>query len=187
MHRSAVLAVVICGFSTALVEAQPARLRQAMEGNTRERRPNDNVEGTIYEYKGELTKGDAEGKRAGDKDAPTLEGMFRLEGEAIFAVGVTIDTPGKADRKRLLENLRSGKSTTLRSSTGKPKRIGEYRVSDSGRIILNFDDTSEGGLNGTLSLRKDKDQRTVYFGDFKEKEGDRTVRTWRMTVRKVQD
>ncbi|MEN1681537.1 MAG: hypothetical protein AAGJ46_18300 [Planctomycetota bacterium] len=151
------------------------------------RRPNDDVEGTIWDYKGKLTKGEIDGKKAGDKDVPALEGMWRLEGEAIFAVGATLRTPGAGERGRLRESLRSGKSTTIKMQSGKPKRVGQYRISDSGRLIFTLDDESEGGLFGTLTLRKDKDQKTVYFGDFKEKEGKKTIRTWRMTVRKVQD
>lgn len=178
--------IVLFGFGDAALAQLPIRNMIERSDNMK-RRPNDDVEGIVLDYKGKLKKGEVDGKKAGDDGAPTLEGMWRLEGEAIFAVGATVKTPGAGERTRLRDSLRAGRSTTIKLQSGKPKRVGQYRVSDSGRLIFTLDDESEGGLFGTLTLRKDKDQKTVYFGDFKEKEGKKTIRTWRMTVRKIQD
>ncbi|MEM6799457.1 MAG: hypothetical protein AAF589_08075 [Planctomycetota bacterium] len=170
--------------TTATTTAQPPIVRETLGGDTLKRLPNDNVEGTIWEYKGELEKGELEGS----KEA-RIAGMFRLEEEAVFAVGESIRLPSKEDFEKLLEDLRKGRAKSLKLPSFKPKRIGDFTISRSGRLTLKMDDESDdpNALFGTMILRPKKGQTSVYLGDFREKEGKKTIRTWQMTVRKVQD
>lgn len=144
------------------------------------------MEGTIWEYKATLEKGELDGK----KKAKT-EGYFRTEGEGIFAVERRIKLPSGKQIRKLIDSIRSGDLKPIELPGGKPKRIGDYKISRTGRLTLKFDDEGDEikgkGLFGTMILRKKKEQRGVYIGDYREKEGKKTVRTWQVTVRGVED
>lgn len=183
--RFALLLVPAVFFAACPADAQLGAVRERLgQADTRERRPNDNVEGTIWEYEGELEKGELDGK----KEA-SIAGKFRVEGTGIYAVGRSIRLTGKQDRKKLLEDLRNGGSRTFKTPDGTPTRIGDVKSSKKSRITLDFDDERDdpNALFGTMVLRLKKDLKNVYIGDYQEKEGKKTVRTWQMTVRKVQD
>ncbi|MEM9186229.1 MAG: hypothetical protein AAGB00_06995 [Planctomycetota bacterium] len=157
---------------------------KAASGGTLERLPDDNVEGTIWEYKGTLEKGELNGKKQA-----SIAGTFRLEDGGIFAVGQAIRLPGKDDIEELIADLRAGRPKFLKLPGGTPKRIGDFKVDRSKRMSLNFDDTSDepNALFGSMVLRPKKGSAQVFHGDFREKDGKKTVRNWQMTVRKVMD
>ncbi len=185
MLRLLLISLILSLCTTALHADPFGEIRDRIAGGpTGERHPNDNVEGVIWEYKGELEKGELEGK----KEA-RIGGMFRMEGEALFAVGSVIRLPGKKDIEELIEAIKQGRPKTLKLPNFKPRRIGEFKLGRTGRLTLNFDDESEDpdALYGTMVLRPKKGQTTVYLGDFREKQGKKTIRSWQMTVRKVQD
>ena len=181
-----VFLLTICTISAGDALANPLdAVRNRLEnGPTANRAPDDNVEGTVWEYKGKLEKGELDGKKEAQ-----IAGTFRLEEEAVFAIGDSIRLPGVDDIKKLIEELREGRAKMIKLPDFKPKRIGDFKVSRNGRLTLSFDDESEdpNALFGQMILRPKKRQTSVFIGDFREKEGKRTVRTWQMTVRKVQD
>lgn len=148
------------------------------------RLPDDNVEGVVWEYKGELERGELDGQKEG-----RIGGLFRMEDEGLYAVGAAIKLPGIQDIQKLLDDLLKGHGREIRLPDFKPRRIGDFKRSRTGRLTLNFDDDSNApnALDGTMILRPKKGQTTVFIGNFQEKEGRKTVRTWQMTVRKVQD
>ncbi|MEN1681538.1 MAG: hypothetical protein AAGJ46_18305 [Planctomycetota bacterium] len=148
------------------------------------RLPDDNVEGVIWEYKGELERGELEGQKEG-----RIGGLFRMEDEGLYAVGGVIKLPGIQDIQKLLDDILKGAGREIRLPNFKPRRIGDFKQGRTGRLTLTFDDESNdpNALYGTMILRPKKRQTTVFIGDFQEKEGRKTVRTWQMTVRKVQD
>lgn len=184
LARPALLLALTLTAGPALANPLDAIRNKLENGDTMKRLPNDNIEGTIWEYQGTLEKGELDGQKKA-----TIAGMFRSEGEALFAVGGVIRLPGIEDIKKAIEALRKGEPKLIRLPTGKPKRIGDFSRSRSGRLTLKFDDESEDpdALYGTMILRPKKGQTSVFLGDFQEKEGKKTVRTWQMTVRTVQD
>ena len=64
-------------------------------GDNLARLPDDQIEGTIFEYKGTFKAGTA----AGEPEA--LEGKFRLEGSAIFDVGGVFRAPSQAEMEKI--------------------------------------------------------------------------------------
>jgi hypothetical protein len=87
--------------------------------------------------------------------------------------------------KKIVDSVREGEPQEIPLPNAEPKRIGEYKLSRSGKLALTFND--EEGLFGKLVLRRKKGTDSVWIGDFQEKEGKRTVRTWQMEVRSVKD
>jgi len=178
------LAVSLIATSEALANPLDAVRNRLENGATANRAPDDNVEGTVWEYKGKLEKGQLDGKKEAQ-----IAGAFRLEGEGIFAIGDTIRLPGLDDIEELIAELRKGRAKLIKLPDFKPKRIGDFKISKNGRLTLSFDDESEdpNALFGQLILRPKKRQTSVFIGDFREKEDKKTIRTWQMTVRKIQD
>ncbi|MEM1304708.1 MAG: hypothetical protein AAGG46_07410, partial [Planctomycetota bacterium] len=184
-------------FALSTVTAASANPLEALrkaasgEGETLKRLPNDNVEGTVWEYKGVLEKGTLDDGEPFDRDnPPKIDGMFRLEQEAVFAVGASIKLPTPGEVKQKVDRLIAGRPDPIRLPTGKPRRIGEFTITRTGRLNLKFDEDKEehpDGLYGTMAIRMKKGQTSVWIGDYREKEGKRTVRTWQMTLRKIQD
>jgi hypothetical protein len=189
--KSAVLIAALLFATVNFASANPLEaLRRAATGDaggdTLQRLPNDNVEGTVWEYKGVLEKGKAAAdEKAEDGDEPKLSGHFRTEGEAIFAVTTGLKLPSRKEVKKIVDSVREGQPQEVPLPNAEPKRIGEYKLSRSGKLALDFND--EEGLFGKLVLRRKKGTDSVWIGDFQEKEGKRTVRTWQMEVRSVKD
>ncbi|WP_146585661.1 hypothetical protein [Posidoniimonas polymericola] len=152
--------------------------REAQE--TRPRRANDDLEGTVWEYTAEYDGHVKEGE-AKPKDRT---GRFRTEGEAVFEVGRRLTAPNAGGGLRARAQALQQSTGEVPLPTTQVKRIGEYRRNKE-KLIIDFDD--EDSLHGVMVLRRKKDTRTVWHGDYREKEGKRVVSEWKVEVRKIED
>jgi hypothetical protein len=149
--------------------------------NQGQRLPDDNVEGTIFEYKCTPKKKPADGA-----EAELLEGQFRIEGSAVFTVNASIKLPSPADAKRALGALKQGKAPVLKAP-GRPqqKRIGEYRKLSGKKRRFDFDD--EDSLNGLMIVWPKKNTRDVWMGTYKHKQSGKVVQEYSVIVRPIED
>ncbi len=149
-------------------------------GGNLARLPDDQIEGTIFEYKGTFKAGTA----AGEPEA--LEGKFRLEGSAIFDVGGVFRAPSQAEMEKIKQKILSGKGGEVRLP-GPPqqKRLGQYTKISGGRLRLDFDDKET--MHGTMLINRKKGTDDVWIGTFAEREGTKVVKTWQVIVRPIED
>ena len=106
------------------------------------RLPDDDIEGTIWEYKGTLKK-----QTKTNAKAKELKGRFRLEDQKVLDVGRRLPIPSKKDVKKTVEKLRSGELDEIKLPEGpQVKRLGQFRRLSRGRIRLDLDDKDS--LNG---------------------------------------
>ncbi len=124
--KSVVLIAVLVFASAGGALANPLEaFRRAATGDasadTLQRLPNDNVEGTVWEYKGVLEKGKASAAD-GDGDEPKLTGHFRTEGEAIFAVTTGLKLPSRKEVKKIVASV--AKASRKRFPCRTPSRSG---------------------------------------------------------------
>lgn len=145
-----------------------------------QRLPDDQIEGTIFEYKGTF-KGSGS-----NAETEVLEGKFRLEKSAIFDVGGTFRAPSQAEMEKIKEKILSGKGGEIRLP-GPPqqKRLGQFQKTYSDRLRLEFDDKDS--MFGTMLLNRKKGTDDVWIGTFAERQGTKLVRTWQVQVRPIQD
>jgi hypothetical protein len=145
------------------------------------RAPDDQVEGTIFEYKGTHKPASKT-----EEEPPALEGKFRLEGTAIFDVSATIKLPSKAEVDKAKAKIAAGKGGDIKlPPPPQQKRLGQYKRISGGKLRLDFDDKES--LNGTMILTRDKTTDDVWLGTFTEKQGAKTGRVWQMKVRPIED
>lgn len=149
-------------------------------GGNLARLPDDQIEGTIFEYKGTFKAGSA----AGEPEA--LEGKFRLEGSAIFDVGGVFRAPSAAEMEKIKQKILSGKGGEIRLP-GPPqqKRLGQYTKISGGRLRLDFDDKET--MHGTMLINRKKGTDDVWIGTFAEREGAKVTKTWQVIVRPIED
>src|SRR5262249_39915519 len=114
-----------------------------------------------------------------------LEGKFRLEGQAIFAVSGTIELPSADEVKKTVKKVVEGKKIEL-PVPGAPQqnRIGEFKKISDGRLRLDFKDKES--LNGIMIIWKRKDD-AVWIGTFDQRENGKTVRNWDVELRAIED
>lgn len=144
------------------------------------RLPDDNVEGSIWEYEGKL-KGTP---KAGEKELE-LEGKFRLEGTAIFDVSPTLALPTTDEVKKTVKKVVDGKKVDLKLPAGpQQNRLGEYKKISGGKIRLDFKDKE---MNGIMVIWPKKGASGVWIGTFDQREGTKTVREWDVEVRQIED
>ena len=175
-------ALALCVLSADFANSQGPL--DVLKGNTGTRLPDDNVEGTIWEYHAELTSGDK--KEVDDELVDKLEGTFRFEDSGVFEVGIRFQLPDRDKIDEFIASLRDGKPQELRlPGAPKQKRIGDYRLAKSNRLRLDLDD--DDSLNGVMVQRHKKDRHDVWQGTFQEKEGKRTVRKGKVEIRPIQD
>ena len=158
-------------------------LRKRIQGSeNRDRPPNDQVEGTIWEYKSTkykstLNKGEA---------VPKLFGRFRIEGNAVFAADNKIKIPPGTDIKEKLKDLAAGKDTELSLFKGlEETRIGEYKKMSNGKVRFDFNDPN--GLRGVMIAWPKEDAQGVWLANYTQKEGTKTTGKWLMELRAVKD
>lgn len=151
------------------------------KNNEGQRLPNDQIEGTIFEYRGKL-----QGKPQKDDEERALEGKFRIEGSAVFDVSPTLALPSKKEVKKAVDGIVGGKGVNLKlPSAPQQKRLGEYHKISSGKLRMDFNDKES--LNGIMIVSKKKNTDDVWFGTFTEREGTKIVRTWDVELRPIQD
>jgi hypothetical protein len=148
---------------------------------TGQRLPDDQIEGTIFEYQGKLTGA----PRKEDEDRK-LAGKFRVEGSAVFDVSPTFALPSKEQVKKAVDGVVAGKGVNLKlPPPPQQKRLGEYRVISRGKLRFDFNDKES--LNGIMVVSRKKKTDDVWIGTFTEREGTRVVRTWDVELRPIQD
>jgi hypothetical protein len=170
--------VTFCGPALAQL---PPFLKEAVEEKSSTRSANDQVEGTIWEYRGKLEKDNVK-----NGETPKLEGKFRLEDAAIFDISPTIKLPSKEEVKKVIDKVATGKGGELKlPSAPQQKRLGEYRKLSGGKFRLDF--SGEDSLNGLMIIWKKKDTQDVWMGTFDEREGTKTIRKWDVELRAIED
>lgn len=147
--------------------------------NTGERAPNDQVEGTIFEWYSVKQKSGEEKKE--------IKGKFRLEKKAVFDVSPRLALPSKKEvEKKVIEPIKKGDALNIRLPEGpQQKRLGEYTNISGGKVRINFNDKES--LHGLMIIWKKKDTDDVWFGTYTEKEGAKTTAEWDVELRPIQD
>ena len=173
-----------------LTQAMPAAGQNPLadllgKGNSQQnlpRLPDDQIEGTIWEYKGKLKSKPKKGEKI-----PKLEGKFRTEGKAIFDISRRLALPKPGDVKKVVESIRKGDDLPDLKLPSKPqvKRLGEYRKLTRGRLRLDFNDKES--LNGLMIIWKKAKTADVWMGTYAEKNGKKTVRSWIVELRPIED
>ncbi|MDA0808887.1 MAG: hypothetical protein O2945_03855 [Planctomycetota bacterium] len=186
MRFQLLFTIAVC----SLVFAQPATAQNPLadllgKGNTQQnlpRLPDDQIEGTIWEYKGKLNSKPKEGEKI-----PKLEGKFRTEGKAIFDINERLALPKPGDVKKVVESIRTGDDLPDLKLPSKPqvRRLGQYRKLSSGKLRLDFDDKES--LNGIMIIWKKAKTADVWMGTYSEKKGSKTVRSWIVELRPIED
>lgn len=150
-------------------------------GNNLKRLPDDQIEGTIFEYSGKLPSTAKE-----EDKSRTLSGKFRIEGSAILDVSPTIALPSKEEVKKVVDGVVAGKGVNVKLPAGpQQKRLGEYHKITGGKLRLDFNDKDS--LNGIMIIGRKKKTDDVWIGTFAEREGTKAVRTWDVEVRPIED
>ena len=179
------IATLVMGLACLADTADGQRLRRAIGGDQTEhlpRRPNDQVEGTIWEYKSTeyqmpLAEGEVE---------ETIEGRFRIEGTAVFDHKPFVEISGGEQRSETLKRLLGGEAMKLSVPSGpEQKRIGEFRKMDNGKTRFEFNDAE--GLHGVMIAWPKEDANGVWLAIYYKKDGNRTVGKWAMELRAVED
>lgn len=180
MRQILALLVAASFFAVPVLGQLPLPALKQKQGNLA-RLPNDQVEGTIFEYKATPKK------KSKNPDDPTeLEGKFRIEGKALFDVSRTVDLPSKGEVKKKFESIRKGKRPSIKlPAPPQQKRIGQFRKLRSGKYRLDFDDKES--LYGIMIMGKKPGTSDVWIGTFSQKEGKRTVREWIVNLRPIED
>lgn len=142
---------------------------------------NDQIEGTIWEYKLKPKEPAKEGEKV-----ETLDGKFRTEGSAIFDVGKRVALPEKKKIEKTIADVKAGKAKEIKLP-GPPqqKRIGEYRTLNSTKLRLDFNDDES--LNGVMVVWKKKKTDDVLLGTFNQMEGKKVVKEWIVEIRPIED
>ena len=170
------------------------------------RMPDDQIEGTVWEYKATLKEetrraklkkkkaetsnekqGDAQPKENnGAEKVNELQGKFRTEGDAIFDLNRRLKLPKKKEIEQDIQKFKDGELEEIKlPSRSSPKRIGQYHRLRGGKLKLEFDD--EDSLHGMMIIKKRKKTSDVWIGSYHEMEGKKRIRTWQVEVRPIED
>ncbi|MBC8117675.1 MAG: hypothetical protein H7062_25070 [Candidatus Saccharimonas sp.] len=189
------LVIVLFGgllLGTGSVDAQPA-IKSRIEKSTTTRRPNDDLEGTIWQYRAtRKEKGDNESE---EKEI-VLEGRFRIEEKGVFEADKQIELPG-----RPLPGLRKnnkgegnaagdakddskGKSITVPSAKG--RRIGDVTKTNDGKTKLVIE-AKDFPLQGIVIVWPKKDRPGVWMGTYQERKNDKNGDKWVIELRESED
>lgn len=148
---------------------------------TLSRLPNDQIEGTIWEYSGKPKEQPKEGEKT-----PKLEGRFRTEKQAIMDVSRRLPIPPKDEVKKVVEKVKEGELSEVKlPAAPQVKRLGEYRKISGGKLRLDFNDKES--LNGIMIIWPKKDTADVWLGSYTEKKDGKTIREWIVEVRPIED
>ncbi len=145
------------------------------------RLPNDQIEGTIWEYKGKL-----KGETKSDETTPKLEGRFRTENKAIMDISRRLPIPPKEEVKKVIDKVKEGELSEVKLPPApQVKRLGEYRTINGGKLRLDLNDKES--LNGIMIIWPKKDTADVWLGTYAEKKDGKTVREWIVELRPTED
>ena len=180
------LTFAVLAVAGTCVEAQPPleRLLGGNKSGNLSRLPDDQIEGTIYEYVG---KPKSKPKK-GEKEVAPLKGKFRLESKAIFDISKRLPIPKKDEIKKVIAKAKKGELDELKlPAKPQQKRLGEYRKLSSGKLRLDFKDTDKDGMNGLMIIWPKPKTNGVWLGTYSEKQGRKTVRSWIVELRAIED
>ena len=191
-HNFVIIAAILTG--AALVSpgeamAQRASIMRAVQAasqnqqpETLPRRANDQIEGTVWEYRSieykmQLEPGEPE---------PQIDGRIRIEGNAVFDANPVINIAPRTERADLLQRFVRGEGIELAAPAGpEEKRIGEYRRLDNGKIRFEFNDPDS--LNGVMLAWPKEDAPGVWLANYFQHEGGQTTGKWLLEIRAVED
>lgn len=150
-------------------------------GGNLARLPNDQIEGTIWEYKATPKAKYLKGEKTDE-----LKGKFRLEEDAIFDLGARLTLPEDGP-KELFEKLKSGGEIELKLPGGpQQKRIGEYRKLDNGgKYRLDFDDKES--LHGIMIIWKKEKTSDVWIGSYRAMDGKEVKAEYMVELKPIED
>jgi hypothetical protein len=206
--------MVVLLFVAATTYARADNPLKKLTGNSDNlpRLPDDQIEGTVWEYYGTLkptkksepkskdkekakTDEDEPGMDEGplpraevdhDEEIPLLEGQFRTEDKAIFDISTRFRLPDKKKVEEAIKAVKKGKLKDLKlPAPPQQKRIGEYRQIQGSKLRLDFNDKE--GLNGLMVIWRKKNTEDVWIGTFTEKQGTKTIRQWSVELRPIED
>ncbi|MEK6259542.1 MAG: hypothetical protein AABP62_13070 [Planctomycetota bacterium] len=175
-----------------LADAQPA-IKSRIEKSTTTRRPNDDLEGTVWQYR--ATRKEKGGKETEEKEI-VLEGRFRIEEKGVFEADKQIELPGKR-----LPGLRKndkgegkaagdskddskGKSVTVPSAKG--RRVGDVTKLSDGKTKLVIE-AKDFPLQGIVLVWPKKDRPGVWMGTYQERKNDKNGDKWVIELRESED
>ncbi len=177
---------------TGLADAQPA-IKSRIEKSTTTRRPNDDLEGTIWQYR-------ATRKGKGDKETEekeiVLEGRFRIEEKGVFEADKQIELPGRPlpglrknnkDEGKAEGNSKDnskGKSITVPSAKG--RRVGDVTKTNDGKTKLVIE-AKDFPLQGIVIVWPKKDRPGVWMGTYQERKNDKNGDKWVIELRESED
>jgi len=180
MRASIYCSGIAIGWLSLLASPSVAQL-PAPPAPTGARAPDDQIEGTIFEYQGKLS-----GTPKKEDEERTLAGKFRIEKSAVFDVSPTFALPSKDQVKKAVDGVVAGKGVNLKLPPApQQKRLGEYRTITGGKLRFDFNDKES--LNGIMVVGKKKKTDDVWIGTFTERDGTKVIRTWDVELRPIQD
>lgn len=166
-----------CGGAPPALPAAPSGIPSNQSFGPR--LPDDQIEGSIWEYSGRPEKSDA-------GTAPTLSGRFRIEGSAVFDVSPRVRLPSRDKVKSKIDQFKRGGPIEIRPpEMPQQKRIGEYRAISNGKKRIDFNDPDT--LNGIMIVWPKKDTPDVLLGTYTRKEGRKTAEKWIVELRPIED
>ncbi|MEM7457185.1 MAG: hypothetical protein AAF456_22780, partial [Planctomycetota bacterium] len=146
---------------------------QGQQEESMARRPNDQVEGTVWEYRSIEYKMRLEPGEV----APQIDGRIRIEGNAVFDASPNINIAPRQERAELIQRFARGEGVEISAPTGpEEKRIGEYRRLDNGKVRFEFNDPES--LNGVMIAWPKEDAPGVWLANYYQHEGEKTTGKW---------
>ncbi|MEM1061788.1 MAG: hypothetical protein AAGJ97_05595 [Planctomycetota bacterium] len=157
--------------TAAPAQSLPGLPNSPFGGSNGSRLPDDQVEGTVWEYKLKPTKKQ-------DEPAEPRAGKFRLEDSAVFDAAVAVTLPPlEGGLPGVAKKIITGEGLKIElPEAPSQKRIGQYRVlrGTSRKIRIDFDDPES--LNGIMVIWPKRGTNDVWMGNYTEK-GEGSQRT----------
>lgn len=143
----------------------------ATDSDNLPRRPNDQIEGTIFEY-----------TAVRSESSEDLSGRFRIEERGIYSVSREV-APQEL-RRAVRDALANGNRLSL-PTTPQENRIGDVIPMMDGRYKLDFVDFED--LPGFAVIWPKKDRPGVWMGYFQELTDGKSGERWTIEIRESQD
>lgn len=184
-RRKMMLWAFACGMlgSTEISVAQGPLKKLAESANDSvPRRPNDQIEGAIWQYKATPQTTDSQ-KKKDEPESKSIAGRFRVDGKAVFDVK---KERSRLDPKERLEAIKKGKDVVSTPEPQQTKRIGDITKLDDGKTRIDFVEYEP--LKGLAVVWPKKDYKDVWIGYFQEKDkAGKPTRKWNFELRKAED
>lgn len=183
-----IIATLVCSLIGANVaQAQPA-LKSRIEKSTTNRPPNDNLEGTIWQFRAE--RKDKDGKEI------VLEGRFRIEEKGVFEVDKQIELPGrplpglrkndKGEGKKAVDSKDDTKRKSITVPNAHGRRVGDVANTNEGKTKMVIE-AKDFPLQGIVIVWPKKDRPGVWMGTYQERKNDKNGDKWVIELRESED